>query len=152
MKRTFLTTAVMILAAAAFLIQSAPAQTKGFLKVSGIAGDSKDANHKGWIDVLGFSWSGRAPASGSGPGSLTVVTRAGKASAGLKTKAGAGQKMPEVVLEVAGTGTDGKPGIFVYKMIDVTVASYDMSGSGSDVQESVTLNFGKVSWTYTAQK
>jgi type VI protein secretion system component Hcp len=152
MNRTFARTAALLLVATAFLAQAVPAQANGFLKVSGVAGDSKDMNHKGWIDVLSFSWAGRAPANGSGPGSLTIVMRTGKSSSSLRTKAGAGQKVPEVVFEAAGTGTDGKPGTFVYKMTDVAIGSYDTSGSGSNGQESVSFNYRKVSWTYTAQK
>lgn len=152
MKRTFLGTIVLVLAAMAFLAPSAPAQSKGFLKISGIAGESKDADHRGWIDVLSFAWGARAPANGSGPGSLKVTIRAGKAAPGLKTKSGGGAKIPEVVLEVGGAGTDGKPGIFLYKMTDVTIGAYDPSGSGSDDLETITLNYSEVSVTYTPQK
>ena len=27
-----------------------------FLKVEGVTGESKDANHASWIDVLSFNW------------------------------------------------------------------------------------------------
>ncbi|MGE6888400.1 type VI secretion system tube protein Hcp, partial [Serratia bockelmannii] len=32
-----------------------------FLKVEGINGESKNANHKQWIDVFSFNWGARQP-------------------------------------------------------------------------------------------
>ena len=134
-----------------FLGQPVLSQSAGFLKISGVDGGSKDGAHKGWIDVMSYSWGGRMPATGSGPGSLTLVTKAGKSSSNLGAKAGSGEKIPEVVLESSGAGTDGKPGTWVYRMTDVTIGSYK-PGGGSIAQESMTLNYVKISWTYTAQK
>ncbi|EKP4478785.1 type VI secretion system tube protein Hcp, partial [Cronobacter dublinensis] len=32
-----------------------------FLKVEGVTGESKDANHSNWIDVLSFNWGAAQP-------------------------------------------------------------------------------------------
>lgn len=37
-----------------------------FLKVDGVTGESKDANHKGWTDIISFAW------GASQPGNMTV--------------------------------------------------------------------------------
>src|SRR6187549_606669 len=39
-----------------------------FLKIDGIVGDSIDANHKGEIDVLSWSWGVTHAGGGAGPG------------------------------------------------------------------------------------
>ncbi len=152
---------VFILAAIVLVMQPALGQPKGFLKIQGISGDSSDQNHKDWSDVQSITWGGKNPAAGvprsgsqnKGPGSLVIVKRVDKASPLLRSKSGGGQTFPEVVLETSGTGPDGKPGVFIYKMTDVTIASLNSSGGGSaGSQESVTLKYTKISWTYTAQK
>ena len=48
-----------------------------FLKIKGIEGESKDASHKGDIDILGFSWSGSQSGTmhgggGGGSGKVSV--------------------------------------------------------------------------------
>lgn len=152
---------VFILAAIVLVLQPALGQSKGFLRIQGIGGESSDQNHKDWIDVQSIAWGGKNPASGvprsgsqsKGPGSLVIVKRVDKASPLLRSKSGGGQTFSEVVLETPGTGPDGKPGVYIYKLTDVTIASLTSSGGGSaGPQESVTLNYAKISWTYTAQK
>jgi type VI secretion system secreted protein Hcp len=152
---------VLILAAIALVLQPALGQSKGFLKIQGIGGESSDQHHQDWIDVQSIAWGGKNPAAGvprsgsqsKGPGSLVIVKRVDKASPLLRSKSGGGQTFPEVVLEISGTGPDGKPGVYIYKMTDVTIASVKPGGAGSAAfQESVTLNYQKISWTYTPQK
>jgi len=49
-----------------------------FLKVEGINGESKNANHKQWIDVFSFNWGARQPgnmAVGGGGGAGKVNFR-----------------------------------------------------------------------------
>ncbi|EPC4310549.1 type VI secretion system tube protein Hcp, partial [Cronobacter sakazakii] len=46
-----------------------------FLKVEGVTGESKDANHSSWIDVLSFNWGAAQPgnmAVGGGGGAGKV--------------------------------------------------------------------------------
>lgn len=156
MNRT-LSTVILLLAAVVFVLQPLLSQSGGFVKLQGIQGDSRDKDHLGWIEVLGVTWAGGRPAravsavvktQSAGPGSVTIVKRVDKASSSLQGKAGGGQKIPEVVLETPGTVPDGKPGLLTYKMSDVVITSYEPGPS----QESVTLGFAKISWTYTAQK
>ena len=148
---------VLLLAAVVFVLQPLLPQSGGFVKLQGIQGASTDKDHMGWIDILGITWGAGKPtlaaSSGvrsqtAGPGSITIVKRVDKASSLLQSKAEGGQKIPEVVLETPGTGPDGKPGILTYKITDVVITSYEPGSS----QESVTLRFEKISWTYTAQK
>ena len=152
---------VFILSVIVLVMQPALGQTKGFLKIQGIAGESSDQNHKNWIDVQSITWGGKNPAAGvprsgsqsKGPGSLVIVKRVDKASPLLRSKSGGGQTFPQVVLETSGTGPDGKPGVYIYKLTDATIASLNSSGGGSaGPQESISFNYTKISWTYTAQK
>ena len=152
---------VLLLAAVVLIVRPAFPQSKGFIKMQGIQGESTDRGHKDWIDAISVTWDGDKPPAGSvgtrsrttGPGSFTIVKRLDRASPLLRNKAGVNQKISGVVLETPGTGPDGRRGFWVYKMTDVTIRSIKPSGGGSTVsQESVTLGYAKASVTFTAQK
>lgn len=49
-----------------------------FLKIDGIEGESQNANHKKWIDVLSFNWGAQQPGNmsvggGGGAGKLIIM-------------------------------------------------------------------------------
>ncbi|QKJ87094.1 hypothetical protein PMPD1_2148 [Paramixta manurensis] len=61
-----------------------------FLKIAGVAGESRDAAHEGWIDAVTYTWGSRRDDIGSGPGktSFTNSKISGQRLQILKNRAG----------------------------------------------------------------
>jgi type VI secretion system secreted protein Hcp len=129
-----------------------------FLRVDGIPGESKDAAHKGEIDVLSFAWGltnsgGAAPGGGAGAGKasfqdLHVVKPVDKASPKLFEACASGQHIKEVVL--TGRRTGKKQLEFLsYKLSNVVITSYQIGGSAPEAPtDQVSLNSGKIEMEY----
>ncbi|MDE1185342.1 MAG: type VI secretion system tube protein Hcp [Pantoea sp.] len=78
-----------------------------FLKVEGVAGESKDASHPGWIDIKNYSWG--AWRSGNGPGmgnyrNLIVHTQIDKATPALILMTTNGKKIRKVEMSACKAG------------------------------------------------
>lgn len=115
-----------------------------FLKISGVEGESKDTEHKDWVDIQSWSWgepgsrATRAP-TGSGPSTLTIVKRVDKASPKLSEACTSGRSLGRVVVEARTGGT-----LTEYILDDTTVRSCTQGSSGDRPTENISLNFGKV--------
>jgi type VI secretion system secreted protein Hcp len=134
-----------------------------FLKIEGIPGESTDAKHAAWIEILSFSHGLSQPVSAaSGTGGRTsqrvdiqdfsIVKVLDKASPVLALHCCNGQHIPKVEMELCEASTDKHP-YMKYTMEDVVVSSVRPGGStqGGDTKplEEVSFNFGKISWEYT---
>lgn len=81
-----------------------------FLKIDGLTGESKDAQHQGWIDVNSYSWGAKRTGNTSGSGSmanyhnLTVHCQVDKATAGALLYASNGNKIKNVELSACKAG------------------------------------------------
>jgi type VI secretion system secreted protein Hcp len=134
-----------------------------FLKLDGIKGESADAKHKGEIDIASFSW-GMAQtgvsATGGGGGAGKVHVHDIQISKKLDSSTpllslhcanGAHIKEANIVCRKAG----GEQLEFMkIKLSDVLITSINQSAShGSDAlpEESISINFAKVEWTYQPQ-
>jgi type VI protein secretion system component Hcp len=77
-----------------------------FLKIDGIDGESTDDKHKGWIDVVSWSWGAQQPsARGSGKCSMQdfhFVMRSNKASPVLSRMASSRTVLPQTIVELSG--------------------------------------------------
>ena len=135
-----------------------------FLKIDGIEGESTDDKHKGWIEILSYSWgesqmvSRTASSSGGGTSArvdmqdLSVVKTLDKASPLICLACAEGKHIKEVTLELCRAGGDKMP-YMEYKMSNVIVSSVSVGGGGGgEPTESLTFNYGKIQWTYTQQK
>ena len=133
-----------------------------FLQITGIAGESTDAKHKGWIDVDAWSWGEANPgamSAGGGAGAgkvqmqdLNVVTRVSKASPALFLACATGQHMKEAKLAAVKAGAMQQE-FLTWTFSDVLVSGYQTSGAGGDlVTEQVSLAFSKIKVEYKAQK
>jgi type VI secretion system secreted protein Hcp len=133
-----------------------------FLQITGIAGESADAKHKGWIDVEAWSWGETNPgtlATGGGAGAgkvqmqdLSIVTRVSKASPALFLACATGQRMKEAKLAAVKSGAMQQE-FLTWTFSDVLVSGYQTSGAGGDlVTDQVSLNFSKIRVEYKAQK
>jgi type VI secretion system secreted protein Hcp len=133
-----------------------------FLQIAGIAGESTDAKHKGWLDVESWSWgetnSGPRPGgAGSGAGKvqlqdLQFTTRVSKASPALFLACATGQHMKEARLAAVKAGAMQQE-FLTWTFSDVLVTGYQTGGAAGDlVTDAVSLAFSKVKVEYRAQK
>lgn len=131
-----------------------------FLKIDGIPGESTDDKHKDWIEVMSYSSGVSQMGSGdrSTGGSATsgrcnhqdfsIVKSLDKASPTLDLKCSDGSHIKKVALELClATGTKQK--YMEYIMEDVIISSVSVGGGGGGLPtESVTFNYGKITWNY----
>jgi type VI secretion system secreted protein Hcp len=134
-----------------------------FIKIGKYDGESKDAVHKGEIDVLAWSWGMSQSGSfhtggGGGAGKVNVQDLSftkyiDKSSPNLMMACSVGTHIDAATLVVRKAGGD-KPVEYVkIEMKDVMVTSVSTGGSGGEdrLTENVTLNFAKVHFQYTEQ-
>jgi type VI secretion system secreted protein Hcp len=136
-----------------------------FLQITGVAGESADAKHKGWIDVDSWSWGENLPvppAGGGGGGGagkvqfqdLHFVSRVSKASPRLFLACATGQHFKEAKL-VGRKAGKSQQDFLTFTFMDVLVTGYQTGGSeGGDVLpgDQVSLNFAKIKFEYRAHK
>ena len=138
-----------------------------FIKIDGVPGESQDANHKDWIEVIsythGMSQPASATASSVGGASservdvhdLSFVKQMDKASPKLYELCCSGKHLATATLELNRAGGD-KVRYMQMTMEQVLISSVTPNGATDNEAgfptETVTLDFGKVKWTYTQQK
>jgi type VI secretion system secreted protein Hcp len=134
-----------------------------FLLIDGVAGESLDSKHKGWIDVLAWSWGeSNAGAHGAGGGGgagkvdfqdFHFTMPVNKASPALFLACATGQHFKQAKLAAQRRGKS--PAEFLtWTFSDVLVSSYQTAGTeGDDVpHDAVSLNVSKAQIAYKAQK
>ena len=102
-----------------------------FLKIDGIQGESRDAKHKGEIELESFSWAERqsqprAAARGGGKVEMLEVNvsmRVNKASPKLLLACATGQQIKQATFAGRRNGGKSQHELLVYKFIDVLVTS-----------------------------
>lgn len=133
-----------------------------FIKFDGIDGECKDNDHKGWSDVLSFSWGlHKAGAGATGQtrrrGVVTVedvvlTKEYDKSSPKLAEAICNGKVFPKVEIHDTTTYGDGNRAVFLkYELKNVMVSSFSVSGAGAGdavPTESLSLNFEEVKQTY----
>ena len=85
-----------------------------FMKIDGANGESKDANHKDWTDIVSFSWGATQPgnlASGGGLGAgkasfndLHVVARIDMAAPAVMKHCASGKHLSKIELSMCKAG------------------------------------------------
>lgn len=125
-----------------------------------IPGESTDRVHAGKVDVLAWGWglanSGTTHVGGAGGAGvasfqdLSLTKYVDKASPALMLKCATGGHLTEATLIVRKAGTTPVEYLKV-KLEDILVSSVSTGGSGGEnrLTEHVSLNFAKVSLTYT---
>jgi type VI secretion system secreted protein Hcp len=134
-----------------------------FLKLDGIAGESKDVKHKGAIDLESFSWgetnqTAHAAGGGAAAGKVAMqdfqfVTRVNKTSPSLFLACATGKHIKEAILTARKAGKDQQDYLF-FKFKDVLISSYQVSGAeaGDLPMEQVSFNFARIDFEYRPQK
>ena len=131
-----------------------------FLKLDGIQGESRDAKHKGEIELESFSWSetssiGRTGTGGGAGktdfGDLHVAMKVSKASPLLLLAGASGQHLKQAVLTARKAGK-AQLEFLVIKLTDVIVSSYSVGGSTADEpNDSVSFDFSRIEVEYRPQ-
>lgn len=132
-----------------------------FLQIAGIEGESQDAKHKGWLDVLSWSWGesnpgGPVAGGGGGAGKVSMgdfnfMTTTTKASPKLFLACAAGQHFKEAKLVGRKSGKDQQE-YLTWTFSDILVSAFQVSASSEVPVESVSLSYAKVKLEYRPQK
>jgi len=156
-----LTLSVLTILFVAFTF-STGASAAAFVKYEGIDGESKDANHEGWSDILSVTERISKPASATGQTrrrgavvfeDILIQMEMDKASIKLREKLARGEVIPKVEIEFTATYGGARATYFKYELKNVLITSYQTNASGNDEagppSDQVTLNFEEIKWTYT---
>ena len=134
-----------------------------FIKIDGIEGESTDEKHAGWIEVTsyntGLSQTVSSTASSAGGASaeradfqdFSITKQIDKASPKLAVACADGTHISSIVVELCRSGTD-KVKFMEYKMTNCIISGTSITGGGEFPTENVTIDFGKIEWSYTQQK
>ena len=135
-----------------------PAQAgyKIFMQVSGIAGESTDENHKGWIDLASFSHGLSNASAGSLSGGkvshadFVVGKRLDKSSLPINLKLNQGSHIPSVVVEFQTAVGVNKLVFYRVTMTDAVFTSKREAGTEGDasISETCSLTYKKIVWEY----
>ena len=142
-----------------FVVSSASAAA--FVKFDGIDGESKDANHENWSDLLSIDEAISKPGGGATGQSrrrgdavfedIVLTKELDTASVKLREKLAKGEVIPKVEIELTSTYGGARATYFKYELTNVIVTSFSMNVSGSDGDvpvEKLSLNFEEIKWTY----
>lgn len=155
-----------ILAAAAGLALTAfeaRAASDFLLKIDGIDGESTADKHKGYIDILSWSWGvAQAATLGSSarigkacPTDMSLAKPVDKSSPPLISGAMGGTVSPTAILIGLRGGGGAAPQEYLkVEMKNVLVSSYQVSGSsgGGGATDAFSLRAGSMTVTYYPQK
>ena len=139
-----------------------------FIKIDGIEGESTDDKHNGWIEITSFDTgvTQRSSATASSVGGASteradfrdfVITKElDKATPKLALACAAGTHIDNIVVEICRAG-EQKVKYMEYKMTNCIISGVGESGSdageeGSFPKETVSINYGKIKWSYVQQK
>ena len=134
-----------------------------FAKYDGFDGESKDANHDKWIDVLSIDWGIHRPGGGMTGQSrrrgaavvedLTLTIEYEKASPKLQEKCLKGVIIPKLEIEQTATYGGARATYLKWELKNVMVTSYQVNASGNDEAGPPTVvvgnNFEEIKVTYT---
>jgi type VI secretion system secreted protein Hcp len=135
---------------------------KTFLKIEGIKGESTVRDHKGEIDVVGFSFGASNPgtgATGGGGGagkvsisSFTITKKLDKSSPLLFKACATGEHIKKAQISLRKAGK-GQQDYLEFKFTDVVISSLQQGTSPKGTpQEQLTLNFKKAEESFLSSK
>jgi len=160
--KTLRTTTVLMTLLTLFLAAGA-ARGAVFAKYDGVDGESKDANHDKWIDVLSIDWGAHQPAEqptgqsrrrgGAVVEDLILTIEYEKASPRLQEMALNGEIIPKLQIEQTANFGGARATYLKYELTNVMITSYQVNASGNDEAGPPTVvignNFEEIKVTYT---
>lgn len=128
-----------------------------FLKIDGIAGESHDAQHRGWVQLASFNWGlterGKEPGGGAGRATFRdfqIVKLVDKASPQLFLSCAGGKHIKEATLSVRRPAPQQLEYLKI-KFSEVLVTSFEEAAGVDPPQETIGFTFGQIEMTYTPQ-
>jgi type VI secretion system secreted protein Hcp len=129
-----------------------------FLKVEGVTGESSDADHKGEIDVVSWSWGLQASldaSTGQASGrrrlsELQIVKRVDRSSPTLMDFVKTNKPVKNVTLTVRKAGKTPLK-YFTIELKDARVTSVKTESVDAELVERVSLGFVEITVTYIQQ-
>jgi type VI secretion system secreted protein Hcp len=133
-----------------------------FAKYDGVDGESTDANHDKWIDVLSVDWGSHKPGGGATGQSrrrgavvvedMSLTMEYEKSTPGLLEKLNMGEVIPKLEIEQTANYGGSRATYLKYELKNVQITSFQVNASGNDESPpTVTLanNFEEYKVTYT---
>jgi len=128
-----------------------------FVKYAGIDGESVDADHDKWIDILNIDWGTTQTTDKKGNNivvqDMFITMEYDKASPKILEKALNGEVIPKLEIELTATFGGSRATYLKYELVNVLVTSYQTSASGDDLAGLPTVvvgnNFEEIKVTYT---
>lgn len=137
-----------------------------FFKVDGIEGESTDANHKGWIELIRYGMGVKQTVSttaGSAGGAgaeradfsdFVIRKLIDKSSPKLALACADGTHIDQIIVELCRAGTDKIP-FMTYTLRNCLIRKL-ITTNGNDTAanfpaETVKINYGKIEWRYAQQ-
>ncbi|AVJ17401.1 type VI secretion system tube protein Hcp [Serratia sp. JUb9] len=133
-----------------------------FLKVEGIEGESKNAKHLKWIDVVSFNWGAKQPgnvAVGGGGGSgkvnyqdLTIQALIDKSTPALLKYCSTGKHLPKLQLSICKSGgQEIEYTKITLEEVLLTATEFIGQSYGATLGMAYSFQAGKVSLEYSEQ-
>ena len=131
---------------------AAAAAVDMYIKFPDIEGESMDANHDKWIDVLSIDWGAHKPGAGGDAarrrgdvkyGDITMTKEVDASSPKLMLACANGTHFPSVELE-APERPGAQATYMKYKLEKVRITSYSIDATGDRPMETITLNYEKI--------
>ncbi len=133
-----------------------------FAKYDGVDGESADANHDKWIDVLSIDWGSNKPGGGSTGQSrrrgsvivddIQLTMEFEKSTPKLLEKLNKGEVIPKLEIEQTANYGGSRATYLKYTLRNVQVTAFDVNASGNDESPpTVTIanNFEEYKVRYT---
>ncbi|MEN4749016.1 type VI secretion system tube protein Hcp [Pseudomonas sp. Ps21-P2] len=136
-----------------------------FMQVNGIEGESLDADHKGWVELLSYHYdaiqsisqsassNGGASAGGVSLGDFRVTKYIDRATPKLFELCCRGSHIEHVTIRIHRAGAEK------FKYLDIVLEEVlisTVSGQGAELAglpvEAITLNYGRIKFEYTQQR
>ena len=133
-----------------------------FAKYDGVDGESQDANHDKWIDVVAISWGSQKPGGGATGQSrrrgnvvvsdMVLTVEYEKSTPKLLEKLNMGEVIPKLEVEQTANYGGARATYLKYELKNVMITSLDVNASGNDESPptvSIANNFEEYKVTYT---
>jgi type VI secretion system Hcp family effector len=138
-----------------------PMPRAAFVKYEGIDGESIDADHENWIDVLSVEWGAHEPEAGASGQSrrrgsaivedMMIAFEYEKAAPKLEEKCLKGAIIPLLEIELTGIRGNNRQTYLKYELKNVRISSFHVSGVTQSGPPMVVIgnNFEEIKVTYT---
>ena len=132
-----------------------------YMEIADVPGESTDADHDGWIEILAMAHDVHKPADPSAPGhtsghsnhgAMSITKKIDKATAKLWEACCSGANYGEIKIEFVKQAGDSRVKFFDYTLTNCSVTSANVSAASGDsnpATEHVAFVYETIKWNYT---